>query len=232
MTGWHKIPGSENTFLLLESLQILQQHHAVPELQHTGIWLSDLHISAMGMHGAVSSFFDHEFLITFTTILQGIRALGRTQISHKSFHLKNQLSQNLILQINHLLTQVHCFIALTLDSTRENQKQMVRWLSSMTFWFALSLPVNMWAALTYLKTGSYCVNLAILTQDRVYFFPPTWQDGKQFVCQSLMLLIFILALLSYTLQDCCPYFRNQTHFVRFFFSALLTLKIIELQFNN
>lgn len=79
----------------------------------------------------VSTFFDHRSLmITFTTILQGIQALGRTQISHKSFHLKNQLSQSLILQINHLLTQVRCCTALILDSTRENQKQMVRWLSS------------------------------------------------------------------------------------------------------
>lgn len=75
----------------------------------------------------VSTFFDHRSLmITFTTILQGIQALGRTQISHKSFHLKNQLSQSLILQINHLLTQVRCCTALILDSTRENQKQMVR----------------------------------------------------------------------------------------------------------
>ncbi|KAL9834966.1 PHD finger protein 20 isoform 14-T19 [Geothlypis trichas] len=54
----------------------------------------------------------------------GIRALGRTQISHKSIHLKNQLSQNLILQINHLLTQAPCFTALILDSIREDQKQM------------------------------------------------------------------------------------------------------------
>lgn len=133
----------------------------------------------------LSTFFDHRFLmITLTTILQGILPLGRTQISHKSFHLKNQLSQNLFLQINHLPTQVHCCTALIPDSTRENQKQMVRWLSSVACWFCFSLPVNMWAALTYLKTGSCCLNLAVLTEGYVYFFPSAWQDWTQFICRA------------------------------------------------
>lgn len=75
----------------------------------------------------LSCFLNHKFLtIVLLTILQTTLAVKKTQIFRRNFLLKNQLSQNVFLQINHLPTQAQSCTALSLDSTEENQKQMVK----------------------------------------------------------------------------------------------------------
>lgn len=77
-----------------------------------------------------SSFFlDHRLLtITMLTLLQSTVLVKKTQIFHRNFLLKTQLSQKVFLQIN-LPTQAHCCSALSLDTTEKNPGQMVTlWL--------------------------------------------------------------------------------------------------------
>lgn len=74
----------------------------------------------------LSYFLNHKLLTIVLTILQTTLAVKKTQIFHRNFLLKNQLSQNVFLQINHLPTQAQSCTALSLDSTEENQKQMVK----------------------------------------------------------------------------------------------------------
>lgn len=115
-----------------------------------------------------STFLDHRFLIIFLTPLQNTLAAKKAQIFLRSFLLKNQLSQNVFLQTNQLPTQAHCYTALILHSTEENQKQMVRWQSSMVCWFCLITSKCLGCTNIHESWWSWHI-FAILSQDRVCF---------------------------------------------------------------
>lgn len=150
-------------FLPIESLQLFQQHSEVLGSWHIEVETASVNDRFLPWTRAVlSAALDHRFLTMILVILQNAPAAKKTQIFRRTFLLKNQLSRNVFLQISHLRTQAHCSTALTLDTTEEDQNQMVRWLSAMVCWFCRSLPVAVWAALVHERWSSRCKS-AVLT---------------------------------------------------------------------